>query len=125
MSDAELIQLSKRYKARKARADDEKEKADKLKARIVKELERRGTKTVVHGGVQVTRVARTHTEYDYDQLAERLPASTMRKIQVRRVDKDALGSLVQRGKVNVDDVDACARLVTDAAYPLVSLVKDK
>lgn len=122
VTDKRLTELGRaREVLRNKRSDLEKEQAV-LDSEILKELKRRGTRSIEHGGVKVGKVEQPWTSYSYDRLRERLGKRAGR-FRKREVDVAALSVAVQKGEVPTDIVDYITDTGTKAPYVSVSFGK--
>lgn len=120
MTDRRLAQLGRmRDEASKAEKDS-KAKRQELDAKIIAELDRRGTKTITAMGVKVTKSAQTRKWYDWDYLAERLPAKQMRRIQKRAVDNERLAEALQDNSIDAAVIAGAMRSTVTEPYTSVS-----
>lgn len=120
ISDARLAKMAEEYSELRGRAKALEAKANKRKEKILKELERRGTKAIETDEVRITRAQKNTVIYDPDALKERLGSSRFTRITKRVVDKELLAAAVQAGKVKVKDVEACSEVKPNAPYIIVS-----
>jgi len=121
LEDEELAELARSYKKLKDQAKIMEGKTDRIKKRLLTEMERRNTRGIVTGGMKITYVRPETTVYDPVRLRRALGKTNWEAATVRVVDKDRLGALIQEGAIDVAKVNRCASLVPKAAYPIVTL----
>ncbi len=120
MTDEQLADLAKRAVDLGAKADKLQARRKEVLARITKEMERRNTKGIFTGGVQITYVAPESIVIDPKKLRRALKDSWSLVVS-EVLDKDKLSAAVQAGEINGSVVDRCSTLKQGTPYVRVTL----
>jgi hypothetical protein len=116
LSDAKLAQLGRKY----SRLTDEIKalEADKkeISQRVIRELERRGTKAVENDGIRVSIVQQSTTNYSLEAARDALPARVFKKVLKMSIDAGLLSQQVQAGVVTPEQVAEIATVTPKAPY---------
>lgn len=114
MTDRELARVARRAARLAEKAKELTKQATDLKDDVKAEMERRGTKSLTSlDGDRITYVAPEVPVYNQRKLKRVLGARLWKRCLVEQFSSDALASLVQEGKVSMDQIDKC----TDMTYP--------
>lgn len=119
MKDAQLAELAAEYKKMQDRIKQLESRKDRIKARLLAEMERRDTTGIITGGVKITYVKQTYVEYDEVRLKRAL-GPLWKNATKQVLDKDALAAVVMSGKVDVAKIEKCATEKSKAPYPVVT-----
>lgn len=124
MKDAKLAQLAQELQALEKTEKKLKEKTDKLKKRIIEEMDARGTTLIETGGVRIKYRQNEYVTYDYEELKNILPTRLLKRVTKLDVDKETLSQLVQAGQVEVEDLDPATNISYSKAWPVVTSIKE-
>ena len=119
MTDERLAELAEEYVRLKRREEKAKTARESLGKKLVKEMERRGTRGIATSGWRITYVQQETTWYDPEKLRQKL-GQKFKLVAAEVVDKDKLSAAVQEGEIDPRKVAACATVLPKAAYVLVN-----
>lgn len=115
-SDAKLAQMARRRDEIDEEIKKLKGRKEKLDGAILKELTRRGTKSVDTAGIKITLVRNENVVYDYDGLGRDIPKPMLRRIQKTEVDKSKLAELITSGRIDSALVARHSEVVLSSPY---------
>ena len=125
MSDRRLVQLGKERDDLASQIKELEEKKQALDTKIIAELDRRGTKTLISGGVQVTRAANSYTRYDYDGIMGVLLDEADRdEARKKEIDVDGLARLVASRRIKASRLTRFTKTRESNPYVRISYPKD-
>ena len=121
MKDSELAELAEEYRRLKAKEDKVKAARAKVGQKLVKEMQSRGTRGIVTGGLKVSLVAPEIVEYDVVGLERVLSKKGIWEEVTERVfSRDRLSAAVQEGKIKPSILTKFSKVKPKAPYVLVT-----
>lgn len=123
LSDLKLRELAVKADEVDQHIKELKKRKEKLQSRIIRELDRRGTRMIEINGVKITRVSNPITTYDWRALVRTIGKERARRIQAKQPDKAALAREVQAGRIAAEDVAACSSTAYSKPWVNVTFVR--
>lgn len=123
MRDQQLAKIAREWKELDLEIKEQENERDKLKQKILKEMERRETQGITTHGVRISYVQQKPLVYDPVKLRRRLSKEDWMRITERTLSIDKLSAAVQSGDVDVVKVNRCAEEKPKAPYPQVTFVE--
>lgn len=88
--------------------------------KLIAEFERRGTESLVSGGVKVSKVTGESLVYHTDEIMKDLPPRLLKLVTQETLDMGLLTGLVQEGKIKPEWVSRRSHIQERAPYIKVS-----
>ena len=124
ISDRRMATLGRKLKDLQEQVKPLEDEISDIKRQITDELERRGTKMILHDGVRITYRRNDYVNYDeakLKRLLRRRPEVLKRVFSA--LDKNALGAEVQEGEIDPTLLDKATEITHSEPWPIVTFVK--
>lgn len=123
MRDSEIFQLVEKQVEYASKAKKYEAKADEIKEKVIREMERRDLKALENDNLRVTYVQNETVKYSLDLLKEHLQKATIKRITSEVLDKAKLSAEVQVGHIPQDVVAECSEVFYSKPYIKVTATK--
>lgn len=116
LSDKKLAALGEKYRAIQEQIKSLDADRKEISAKVIAELERRGTKAIEHDGVRVSIVQQSTTNYSIEAAREVLPRTVFKKVTKTALDTTAIAQQVSAGVIEPETLAAFATVSQKAPY---------
>lgn len=125
LTDARIADLGRRRDELKQQIAPLEQSVKDIDAELLAEFARRGTKSIDHAGVTVTRKASTRSRWLVDVAKTILRPGIFRSVSRTELDGDAVKAAHRAGRITDDQLAAIRVQNESAPYIVVSIVNDQ
>jgi hypothetical protein len=116
LTDARLAQLGKMYKDLQKQEETIKIRKERIKDKVIAELDRRNTRLIETGGWKITKVQQEEVRYSFEALTEALGSVRANKLRPDAVDKSKLAALLASNRADPALIAQCSQVIPKSPY---------
>lgn len=124
MEDSRIAELAKKRTELSAKNKKLVARLNKIEAKLLKEMQKRRTKSIETHGVKVTMVQQERVAYNKDRFEEILNATVFESILSSSLDYSKIQGQVQHGNITAEDLAVCSVVNTSKPYLVISMVEE-